>query len=294
MTSVIRDRLWRVYLKEAKMAQSPDASQEARLGPVRALRAVFSGVGQLLMAADRFREEEKGRLQAQAETGGPDDDDRSRPLDELSQPSLLKITGNADSPKIAPKSTKSEKTSGKSRGTAVVKTTAGKATAAKTGKGTAKRATRKAGSAPAHERFRSLDSTGNVRVLSEQDKADLAEDELNRHQPVRPAMSLTEVTTPPGHEVSAYSMPDYQAPELADQEEPGVLHRLEQDSPAVVQAALPIAEYDGLSIASLRARLRVLDSVQLRQLADYEANHANRPDVISMFEKRIIKLNSPE
>ncbi len=245
------------------MAQSPDAMQETRLGPVRALRAVFSGVGQLLMAADRFREEDK--LRAQAETGTHDDDDRSRPLDEPSQPRLLKITGNAEP------------------------TTAGTTTAGTTGKGTAKRVTRKPGSAPAHERFRSLDSTGNVRVLSEQDKADLAEDELNRHQPVSPTTSFTEATTPPGHEA-----PDYQAPEEPDQEESGVLSRAEPVSPAADQVALPIAEYDGLSIASLRARLRGLDPVQLRLLADYEADHANRPDVTSMFEKRIIKLKSAE
>ena len=53
---------------------------------------------------------------------------------------------------------------------------------------------------------------------------------------------------------------------------------------------LPVANYDDLSIASLRARLRNLSADQLAQLVDYEKSHANRPDVVQMFERRIAKL----
>jgi hypothetical protein len=56
-------------------------------------------------------------------------------------------------------------------------------------------------------------------------------------------------------------------------------------------AALPLANYDALTIASLRARLRNLSADQLTQLIDYEKGHANRADVITMFERRITKLN---
>jgi hypothetical protein len=55
-------------------------------------------------------------------------------------------------------------------------------------------------------------------------------------------------------------------------------------------AALPLPNYDELSIASLRARLRTLTPEQLAELIDYEKGHANRADVISMFERRISKL----
>jgi hypothetical protein len=54
--------------------------------------------------------------------------------------------------------------------------------------------------------------------------------------------------------------------------------------------ALP--NYDELSIASLRARLRNLDAVQVKQLAEYERAHAARADVITMFERRIAKLEA--
>ncbi len=54
----------------------------------------------------------------------------------------------------------------------------------------------------------------------------------------------------------------------------------------------PLSNYDELSIASLRARLRNLDVTQVRVLADYERAHAARADVIVMFERRIAKLEA--
>jgi len=42
----------------------------------------------------------------------------------------------------------------------------------------------------------------------------------------------------------------------------------------------------------LRARLRNLDVTQLRQLIEYESAHADRADVITMFERRIAKLQA--
>ena len=52
--------------------------------------------------------------------------------------------------------------------------------------------------------------------------------------------------------------------------------------------------YDDLTLASLRARLRNLDQSQVRVLLDYEKAHAGRPDVLTMFERRIAKLESGE
>jgi hypothetical protein len=65
----------------------------------------------------------------------------------------------------------------------------------------------------------------------------------------------------------------------------------------VAELAAPLPNYGELSIASLRARLRNLDVTQLRQLVEYENAHAGRADVITMFERRIAKLEaetSPE
>ena len=64
----------------------------------------------------------------------------------------------------------------------------------------------------------------------------------------------------------------------------------EPETTAEAAAALPLANYDELTIASLRARLRTLTPEQLTVLIEYEKAHANRADVITMFERRITKL----
>jgi hypothetical protein len=56
--------------------------------------------------------------------------------------------------------------------------------------------------------------------------------------------------------------------------------------------ALPLANYDELSVASLRARLRNLSNDDLGQLMTYERAHQNRPEVIKMFQNRLIKMTS--
>ncbi|HSR85785.1 MAG TPA: hypothetical protein VLM11_16550 [Streptosporangiaceae bacterium] len=55
---------------------------------------------------------------------------------------------------------------------------------------------------------------------------------------------------------------------------------------------LPLPNYDGLSLASIRARLRGLDVTQLKTLLEYEAANAERADVLGMFERRIEKLEA--
>jgi hypothetical protein len=73
-----------------------------------------------------------------------------------------------------------------------------------------------------------------------------------------------------------------------------------EDTGAAEDAALtteagpgaPLPNYDGLSLASLRARLRNLDVAQVRKLAEYEKAHADRADVMTMFERRIAKLEA--
>jgi len=57
-------------------------------------------------------------------------------------------------------------------------------------------------------------------------------------------------------------------------------------------SALPVPGYDGLSMPSLRARLRYLSAGQLRVLADYERAHAGRAGILAMFERRIGKLDA--
>ena len=67
------------------------------------------------------------------------------------------------------------------------------------------------------------------------------------------------------------------------------------DGPATAEpaagAAPPIPNYDQLTVPSLRARLRGLDADGVQALLDYEQAHEGRPAVITMFERRLIKLS---
>jgi len=106
-------------------------------------------------------------------------------------------------------------------------------------------------SAVPDSRWRSLDQTGNVRLLSVAD----ADEDATPAAPVSNGLS----------------------PSAGPEASP-----------------LPLARYDELSLASIRARLRSLDTAQLRVLADYERRNAERPDVLGMLERRIEKLEGAE
>jgi hypothetical protein len=52
----------------------------------------------------------------------------------------------------------------------------------------------------------------------------------------------------------------------------------------------PIAGYDSLPVASLRARLRGLRPDGVQALLDYERATAHRDNVITMYERRLARL----
>jgi hypothetical protein len=69
----------------------------------------------------------------------------------------------------------------------------------------------------------------------------------------------------------------------------------DEDKPAAEPAAesgAPLPNYDTLTLASLRARLRNLSIEQVRALVVYERAHADRAEVIATFERRIAKLEA--
>jgi hypothetical protein len=125
----------------------------------------------------------------------------------------------------------------------------------------------RAPAAPPGSRWRSLDNTGNVRLLSDE----YVDDDFD---------ALPETGRSRSGRKSA------PAP-LADR--PDLRLR-----PAPAKQTLPLANYDDLSLASIRARLRGLDVSQLRILAEYEGKNAERPEVLGMFERRIEKLEAGE
>src|SRR5258708_5761222 len=155
-------------------------TERVKEAPAQALRAVFSGIGQVLLVADRIKSRATEPTRAQPEGA-------RRP----GQPG------------------------------------------------------QSAPAAPKHEaRWRALDETGNVRLLSEDDA------------PAQPAPA--------------------------------------EPAAAQGQAALRVPNSDALTVAPPRARLANLDSVQVRVLLDYEKSNAGRAAVLTMFERRIVKLERGE
>jgi hypothetical protein len=131
--------------------------------------------------------------------------------------------------------------------------------------------------AKASQRWRSLDDTGNVRLLSTE-----------------------EVTVGHGTVVSATSVPSTLDDEGRVQaEEPTMAPVASQPlagnvpiGAGFVVHELPLPGYDTMSVASIRARLRTLDVDQLQALLVHESKNAERPEIMAMIERRIEKLEA--
>jgi hypothetical protein len=217
----------------------PQGTGRMRLGPTEALRAVFVGIGRIIMAADR-------------------------PQDNGSR-STAEAAARAD------RMGRNGKAAGR-----------GRRAGAKT--------------APASPRWRSLDETGNVRLLTAEDidDGDIPASQTARAATADGAPAAAEAPpAPDGAEPAAAEAPP--APDGAEPaaaEAPPAPDGAAPASPAPAAADLPLASYDTLSLASIRARLRTLDAGQLRVLVSYEQAHAERPEVLGMLERRIEKLET--
>jgi hypothetical protein len=245
--------------------------------PAQALRAVFAGIGQVLLVADRIKTRAAEVNRARPDTAAPP----ARPTP--SPAPAPAPNGAASAPdKTAPDNTVPGKTVPDTTvpdttvpdttvpdTTVPDKTVSDEAAPDKTGPDTTVPDT----TVPDKTRWRSLDETGNVRLLSDNDAA---EDEPAAAEPVVAAAEPAAAKAAPAKKPAAA--------ESAPAAEPA----------AAAASVLPVPNYDGLTVASLRARLRNLDPPQLRVLIDYEKAHAGRTDVLAMFERRIAKLESGE
>ena len=200
-------------------------SERVKEAPAQALRAVFSGIGQVLLVADRI----KSRA-AEPEHAQP------APAEPVPQPSATTVRDET--------------------------------------------------------RWRSLDETGNVRLIPGEDTPK-----------AEPATTPPMPETPEGDEVIEVDGVAQVVPEppvtsetaAATEQtstEPSVIPQAPAATPEASATSLPVPYYDTLTVPSLRARLRNLDPAQLYTLIDYEKAHAGRADVLTMFERRIAKLES--
>jgi len=286
----------------------PQVSERIKEAPAQALRGVFAGIGQLLLITDKLRNK----------TPAGQDVPRAR------MPEAERVT---DKTAAGPAGPREEATAPGEGATATATATAsvGASAAAEAGAAeavtavaaesapaapaaarhapakpvtpkppTARRAPAKPGAAkpasarraaakpsaaepgaaeppgpPKRQSARDFDKTGNVRVLGG------AEDAA-----VEPAAAPEPVAAP---EPAVAPEPVIPEPVSAAAAEP---------ASSAADSGAPLPNYDELSVASLRARLRNLDAAQVGQLADYERAHAARADVLAMYERRIAKLEA--
>ena len=124
---------------------------------------------------------------------------------------------------------------------------------------------------------------------------------VDTEETVAPGTAAPETTAAPesvaGPEAVA---PETVTPEAAPQavaaEAPAAEAAVAETAAPAAEASdeLPLANYDTLTVASLRARLRTLTVPQLRILVDYEKAHQGREEVTGMFERRIAKIVAGE
>ncbi|NUS64172.1 MAG: lipid droplet-associated protein [Saccharothrix sp.] len=103
-----------------------------------------------------------------------------------------------------------------------------------------------------------------------------------------------------GDDVLSVLRPVEQEPEWAtfDEDEPGVDVPAADDPWAEEEQALAaeppavLPNYDELSLAQLRARLRTLSAEDLEELLAHERTHAARPEFTGMLTRRIANLEN--
>ena len=257
----------------------PPVNDRIKEIPAQALRAVFAGIGQILLIADKLR------ARAVEQVSGPDAAPAAQPADAAQRADAARTagaagpgdaTGPADAAQPVPEAPRRPPRA--------------------TGKPAPGRAQRGAPpAAPQRPRWRSLDETGNVRLLDEGEEdlapgTDAAAEPASKAATEPAAGSATSSVSAAA--ASAAAAPTAAASGVTIPATPATRAPATPDTPAAGAGALPLANYDQLSLASLRARLRVLDAAQVSLLLDYEKAHESRPDVVTMFERRIAKLNA--
>jgi hypothetical protein len=251
--------------------QVPDRIKEA---PAVVLRAIFAGIGQLLMAADKVWAQVQEQISSQQPTQS------ASPFPQAPQNTKAPETSQTSQAPQTPRRNASEADNvtvlrdesalGKRR----EPPSAGRPTAARK---PAPVVTHPAAARPAPAAPKPAEPGVTSRPTPAPEQA----------APATPKTATAKAATPkpaPAARKPAAARKPTAAPKAAP------AARKPAAPAATDRSAPPIAGYDDLSVASLRARLRVLDASAVHALLDYEKAHERRDDVITMFERRLIKI----
>lgn len=245
----------------------PINAERVKEAPAQALRAVFAGIGQLLLTADKMRKRGAAPDSAvpaddpsRAAEPAPGSDSEPaagarRSLDQTGNVRLLTAEDLPEAPAAEPEAAAPETAE------------------------TAERAEAAATEAAALEV-----EAAELEAAELEAEADLVVTEAE-------AQGDVVIVTEPEADLVAVT-----EPEAEPEADLVVVAEIEREAEMVIvtdtepEAGLPVPNYDALSLPSLRARLRSLDAAQLGVLVEYERAHAGRADVLAMFERRMAKL----
>ena len=239
----------------------PQTEDRARPGPIQALRAVFTGIGRIIMAADRPQAARPGRA------NGPAATPKWRSLDKTGNVRLLSAEDLEDDEAAGDDDAASFQAEAQAEALA-------EAELAET------------------ELLGADLAEGNL-AGAELAETQLAETQLGEAELAEAELAATELAEDPAELAEpAAAEVELAEPAAAELAEPVAAEAPAELAEPEAAAALPLASYDTLSLASIRARLRPLDADQLRVLVNYEQSHAERPEVLGMLERRIEKLET--
>ena len=242
----------------------PQVNDRIKEAPVVVLRAVFAGIGQLLLTADKVRSRAADQvwMPERATVPGPDGQTQSfpgphRPRNGTvhTKPAVTErpvMRGAAASP-----------------GTA----TAPAASAAPVAKAAKNTATAKITPVVGTTRTAPAGKTAAA------PKAAAAPESAKTAPAAKTTAAPEKAKTAPAAKAGPAAKP-----------KTGTAPRTTKSRPA--EAAPPMPGYDDLSLASLRARLRTLDAPTIRAMLAYEQAHARREPVITMLERRLAKISA--
>jgi hypothetical protein len=302
----------------------PQVNDRLKEIPAQALRTLFATVGQLVLVADRFR------ARAAEQLSGSDESTAARPADQAPA-EAPPVTPPAPRPAPAQDAESArwrsldktgnvrlldgnEEQDAEDLGASVTPSATGPSSAPAFSEPVP----------PAPEPVPApVEYTPTEPVPAVPDPTDLAVPEPAEPQPADPAvpapadlavpqpaepavpdpadLAIPEPAEPAVPDAADLAIPEPAVPDAADLAipepadpavpEPADLAPVEAPAEPAAGAAPPIPNYDQLTVPSLRARLRGLDAGGVQALLDYEKAHEGRPAVITMFERRLIKLS---
>ena len=238
----------------------PQVTDRIKEAPATVLRALFAGVGQVLLAVDKVRADV---LDHHKKAGAPPEQGRAAAAETgpAARPAGGQSAGNVRVLRDQPAEAATDSGSGTATGAPAEEAAAGTEPEAKPAPA------RKAPGKPGTARKAAGSGTATAGKAAN----------------AKPAATRRTAASRAGTG-RASAKPAAAKPATAPATPPAA------GAPPAGAATPPLPNYDELTVASLRARMRSMDATRVQALLEYERAHAGRDEVVAMYERRLAKI----